>query len=308
MNNTLFIQKKHSVSENRVSGLTNLLLNMFFIACAVLCIYPILLVVGISFTDNDALRQYGYKIIPSVFSTDGYAYAFSAAGSILRSYGITIFNTVAGTVIHVLVCALFAYPMARPEFKSRKFFMGFLLIPMLFNGGMVPWYVICTQVLGLRNTIWAMILPMVISPWNVIVLKTFINRNIPDSLIESARLEGCSEFRVFWNIVLPLSKAGLATIAFFSALAYWNDYWHSLMLITDESLYSLQYLLYNIMAKTQFLSSLAARTAGIQSVGVIPAETARMAMCVLSIGPIVIVYPYFQRFFVKGIMVGSIKG
>lgn len=302
------IIRKSKVSENRISGGANIVLNIFFVICVALCLYPLLLVMGVSFTDNNALRENGYRIIPSVFSLDGYSFAIGASGVLLRAYGTTIFNTVVGTVLHVFICALFAYPMSRPEFRTKKFFMVFLLIPMLFNGGMVPWYVICTQVLGLRDTIWAMILPMLISPWNVIVLRTFIKHSIPDSLIESARLEGCTEFKVFWHFILPLSKAGLATIAFFTALGFWNDYWLSLMLITEPKLYSLQYLLYNIMAKIQFLSSLTARAAGIQNVGEIPTETARMAMCVLAVGPIILAYPYFQRFFVKGITIGSVKG
>lgn len=300
--------KKTSVSQNRVPRWTNILLNVFFLICAVACLYPLLLVVGISFTDNEALRLNGYKLIPSVFSLDGYKYAIGTSGTLIHAYGVTIFNTVVGTVLHLVVCSLFAYPLSRPEFKSRNVVTIFILIPMLFGGGMVPWYVICTQVLHLKNTIWAMVLPSLVSPWNIIVLRTFIKNNIPDSLIEAARLEGCTEFQVYRHFVVPLSKPGLATIGFFTALGFWNDYWLSLMLVTDQKLYNLQYLLYNIMAKIQFLQSIAAQQAGITNVGTIPAETVRMAMCVLVVGPIVLAYPYFQKYFVKGITIGSIKG
>jgi putative aldouronate transport system permease protein len=294
---------------NRVSPLGNQILNLFFILCVFACLYPILLVVGVSFTDNQALRD-GYRVVPKIFSTEGYSFAFNTANSIMRAYGVTIFNTAVGTFLHVLVVSLMAYPLSRPEFKYRKFLMGFILIPMLFGGGLVPWYVICNQVLGLRNTIWAMIVPSLFSSWNAIVLRTFIKNNIPESIIESVRLDGCNELRTYFHIILPLSKAGLAVIAFFTALGFWNDYWLSLMLITEEKLFSLQYLLYNIMSRVTFLQSMAAQAMGIvsQSELNIPQETARMAMCVLTVGPIVLVYPFFQRFFVRGITIGSIKG
>jgi len=299
----------HIFKINRISGWANVLLNLFFIFCVIVCLYPLLLVIGISFTDNDALRE-GYRIIPRVFSMEGYSFALGAGSNIVRAYCVTIFNTFVGTFLHVFIVSLFAYPLSRPEFKCRKFLMGFILIPMLFSGGLVPWYVICNQVLGLTNTIWAMIIPSLFSSWNCIVLRTFIKNNIPESLIESVRLDGCSEFKTLLYMILPLSKAGLAVIAFFTALAYWNDWWLSLMLITNEKLYNLQYLLYSIMARIQFLQSMAAQNLGIVSTAElrVPQETARMAMCVLTVGPIILAYPFFQRFFVKGITIGSIKG
>ena len=297
------------MEKNRISGWANILLHVFFIFCVIACLYPILMVIGISFTDNDALRD-GYRIIPRKFSLEGYSFVFGTSSTIIRAYGVTIFNTAVGTFLHVLIVSLFAYPLSRPEFKYRKFFMGFILFPMLFSGGLVPWYIICNQVLGLQNTIWAMVIPSLFSSWNAIVLRTFIKNNIPESLIESVRLDGCTEFKTYLHIILPLSKAGLAVIAFFTALSYWNDWWLALMLITDEKLYNLQYLLYNIMARIQFLQSIAAQNLGIISMSElqVPQETARMAMCVLTIGPIILAYPFFQRFFVKGITIGSIKG
>ena len=301
--------KISTVNANRVAGWANILLNVFFIFCVVCCVYPLLLVIGVSFTDNEVLRE-GYRVIPRKFSTDGYSFVFNSGSSIIRAYGVTIFNTFVGTLLHIIIVSLFAYPLSRPEFKYRKVLMAYILIPMLFSGGLVPWYVICNQVLGLRNTIWAMILPSLFSSWNCIVLRTFIKNNIPESIIESVRLDGCTEFKTYLHIILPLSKAGLAVIAFFTALAYWNDYWLSLMLITDERLYSLQYLLYNIMSRITFLQSLAAQNLGFVSMSElnIPQETSRMAMAVMTVGPIILAYPFFQRFFVKGITIGSIKG
>jgi len=305
----IFKARRQPVNANRITAAGNIVINLFFVFCVVACLYPLLLVLGVSFTDNNALRE-GYRVIPKVFSLEGYNFVFSTTNSIVRAYGVTIFNTVVGTFLHVFIVSLFAYPLSRPEFKSRKFFMGFILIPMLFGGGLIPWFIICNQVLYLRNTIWAMIIPSLFSPWNAIVLRTFIKNNIPESLIESVRLDGCTEFKTYLHIVLPLSKAGLAVIAFFVALGFWNDWWLPLLLITEPKLYNLQYLLYNIMSRMQFLQSMAAQALGIASMADlhIPMETARMALCVLSIGPIILAYPFFQRFFVKGITIGSIKG
>jgi len=305
----MFKKKRNPANANRVSMTANIILHVFFLSCVVACLYPLLLVLGISFTDNEVLRQ-GYRIIPRSFSAEGYIFTFNAGNSIVRAYGVTIFNTVVGTCLHVLIVALFAYPLSRREFRYRKFFMGFILIPMLFGGGLVPWYIICSQVLRLNNTIWAMIIPSLFSPWNAIVLRTFIKNNIPEAIIESVRLDGCTEFKTWLHMIMPLSKAGLAVIAFFTALGFWNDWWLSLMLITEPNLYNLQYLLYNIMSRIQFLQSIAAQNLGIVSLAElrVPQETARMAMCILTIGPIIMVYPFFQRFFVKGITIGSIKG
>ena len=302
-------RRNRFANANRISLGANLTLNVFFIMVVFLCLYPVLLVISISFTESNALRE-GYRLFPRVLSLDGYRFAFTAGNSIVQAYGVTIFNTVVGTFMHVFICSLFAYPLSRKEFKSRKFMMGFILVPMLFGGGMVPWYVVCTQVLGLKNTIWAMVIPSLFSSWNVIVLRTFIKNNIPESLIESVRLDGCSEFKTYLHIILPLSKAGLAVIAFFTALGFWNDYWLSLMLITEQRLFNLQYLLFNIIAQMQFFQSMAARNISmpLSELLNIPAEATRMAMCVITLGPIVFAYPFFQRFFVKGITIGSIKG
>jgi putative aldouronate transport system permease protein len=294
---------------NRVSGWANRLLNLFFIAAVCVCVYPVLLVISISLTDNEALKE-GYRLIPKKWSLAGYELALMTGNSVLQAYGVTIFNTAVGTVLHIFLCSLFAYPLSRPEFRSRKILMGFILVPMLFGGGIVPWYVICTQFLRLKNTIWAMVVPSLFSSWNVIVLRTFIKNNIPESLIESVRLDGCTEFKTYLHIILPLSTAGLAVVAFFTALGFWNDYWLSLMLITNQRLYSLQYLLYNILARMQFLQNMAARNLSVSTSLLldIPAEAARMAMCVITLGPVIVAYPFFQRFFVRGITIGSIKG
>jgi len=298
---------------NNISWWANVLLNIFFIAFVTACIYPLLLVLAVSFTDNSVIFIEGYRLIPSAWSVQGYIFAFAAGNSIIRAYGVTIFVTAVGTISHVFLCSLYAYPLSRPEFRSRKVFMGILLIPMLFGGGLVPWFYVMTNMLHLRDNIWALILPVMFSSWNTIVLRTYMKNNIHNAIIESARIDGCSEFQTYLRIVMPLSKAGLAVIAFFVALAYWNDFWLSLMLIRDAELWSLQYLLYNIMARIQFLEravseGLSGAQAAFGELGRMPSQTTRMAMAAVSIGPIIMVYPFFQRFFVKGITIGSIKG
>jgi putative aldouronate transport system permease protein len=272
------------------------------------------MVLGISFTDNEVLKQ-GYRVIPRVFDLSGYKFAASSGSAIIRAYGITIFSTVAGTAFHVALCSMFAYPLSRPEFRYRKFFTVYILIPMLFTGGMVPWYVVCSQVLHIKDTIFALIIPSLFSTWNVIVLRTFLRNNIPESIVESARLDGSTEMQTYLRIVLPLSKAGLATIGFMVALAFWNDYYLSLMLIDDPKMYNLQYMLYQILNKIRFLQtmSMMGLTGSIdasaqKALRNVPQETARMAMCVITVGPIIFAYPFFQKHFVKGLTIGAVKG
>jgi putative aldouronate transport system permease protein len=305
--------KRVSVSDNRISKWANGILVIIFSLYSVVFIYPLLLIVSVSFSDNAMLRDYGYKLIPKAFDTSGYQYIFSTISSIGSAYLITIFVTIAGTALNVMMSAMYAYSLSRPEFAYRRGFTIFLLVTMLFSGGLVPWYIVCTRVLHLKDTVLALILPMAFSAWYVIVLRTFIKNNIPESLVESARIEGCSEHGIFWRIVLPLTKAGIVTIAFMVALSYWNDWWNPLMLISNEKMNNLQYLLYRVLNQIQYLSSISNNNAASSLVAMntskgFPAESARMALCVISIGPIIMVYPFFQRYFVRGLTIGAVKG
>jgi putative aldouronate transport system permease protein len=264
------------------------------------------LVLGVSFSDEKSIYEFGYKAIPRQFSLAAYQYLFKSPQSILDAYGITIFVTIVGTVISTLVISLYAYAISRREFAFRKFFTVLILITMLFNGGMVPWYIVCVRVLHIQDSIFALILPYLINGWYIIIMRTFFKTTIPDSVIESAKLDGAGEFRTYFKIVLPLSLPGLATVALFTTLGYWNDWWLPLMLINDSKLYNLQYLIYIIMNNIQFLQTMAER--GNILLVDIPSESARMAMCIITIGPILIAYPFFQRFFIKGLTIGAIKG
>ncbi len=304
------MRKKKLINVNNATPVTNVVFNIIFIILCVMCAYPMLLVIGISFTSEDFLNQFGYRMIPKEISFDAYAYVLKNAKIILRAYGVSIFTTLLGTVLSVLINALFAYAVSRREFRYRKFFTFFQFFTMLFSGGLVPWYLVCTRLIHINNTIWALILPMVCSAWNIIVLKTFFMTSVPESIVESARIDGAREFKTFFEIVWPISLPGLATIALFAMLTYWNDYWNALVLTSDPKLQNLQLYLYNILQNIQMLTNTAsvANQQAAQTLADLPKEGARMAMCVLTVGPIIFAYPFFQKYFIQGLTVGAVKG
>lgn len=294
------------MSKTANFNLANILFNLLFIAIAIACIYPLLLVLGVSFSSEKSIYEFGYQAIPHQFSLDAYNYLFKTPKAILDAYGITVFVTIVGTVLSTLVISLYAYAISRKEFAFRKFFAFLILITMLFNGGMVPWYIVCVKFLHIQDSVLALILPYLINGWYIIIMRTFFKTTIPDSVVESAKIDGAGEFRTFFTIVIPLALPGLATIALFTTLAYWNDWWLPLMLISKPSLYNLQYLIYVILNNIQFLQTMVER--GNILLVDIPSESSRMAMCIITIGPILIAYPFFQRFFIKGLTIGALKG
>lgn len=291
--------------RNQISTGWNIFFNIIIILFCIACIYPVLIVLGTSFTDEHAITKYGYNIIPKVFSLKAYKFIFTGTRTMINAYGITIIATVIGTILSVLMVSIYAYPLSRKELKYRKFFTVFLFITMVFGGGMVPWYLVCTRLLHIQNSVQGLILPYLMNSFYVIVLRTFYQTTIPDAIIESARIDGANDITTFFRIVLPLSKPGLATIAIFSSIAYWNDWWLPLMLVSKTQFFNLQYLLRSIMENTQFIQA-ATNIPGLNLE--VPAEGMRMAICVLTIGPIILVYPFFQKYFVQGLTVGSVKG
>jgi putative aldouronate transport system permease protein len=225
----------------------------------------------------------------------------------LKSYLLTIFVTLLGTILCVLLTALYAYPLSRDEFKYKKFFTFFIFFTMLFNGGLVPWYIVCVKVVHINNNLWALILPYVMNAFFVIIMRTFFKTTIPKEIIESARIDGSGELRTFVSIVLPLSLPGLATIGLFATLQYWNDYFLPLMLVTKPNLFNLQYLMYKLLMSIQMLQQTSVPNAS-EAYMKLPSESVRMAFAIVSIGPIVIAYPFFQKYFVKGLTIGAVKG
>lgn len=304
------MKKKKQIDSVNVKGFSkpvNLMFTILMAIIAISCVFPFLFVIVISFTSEQSIVQNGYQLIPSSWSLDGYRYLFEMKEQILQSLFITVFVTVFGTLVNVMFTSTFAYAISRQDFPYRRFFTMMALASMLFSAGMVPNYIVMTNLLGLKDTIWALILPMALSPFNIIVMRTFYRRSVPDAIIEAARIDGAGELRTFLQIVLPLSVPGIATISLFAALAYWNDWFNALLYIQSDNLVPLQYLLMKVQANIDYMmqnTALGAQaTAGIG----IPKEATRMAIVVISTVPIAATYPFFQKYFVGGLTIGGVK-
>lgn len=286
----------------------NVVFNLIAGIFSFLCVFPFLFVMIISFTDEASLARNGYQIWPEKWSLEAYKYVFQTGDTLLRSYGVTIFVTVVGTLISLFIISLYAYAISRKSFRYRNFFSFFAFFTMLFNGGLVPTYIVATQLLNLKDTIWALILPLALNAFYIMILRTFYSTSVPDAIIESGKIDGASEFKIFYKLVLPLSLPGLATIGLFSTLGYWNDWFNALLYIDDPNLVPLQSMLMRIETSMQFIlqnsqnSSLS--MAALQSM---PQDTSRMAMVVLATGPIILAYPFFQRYFIQGLTIGAVK-
>lgn len=275
-------------------------------ACAII---PVWVLVSGSITGEQELILKGYSFFPKSLSADAYKYLFYKASEILRAYGITVLITVVGTAASLLITPLLAYPLSRKDFRARNVFAFLVFFTMLFNGGIVPSYIMWTQIFHMKNTISALILPgLLMNGFHVILMKNYFAQNIPVELIEAAKMDGAGEFRIFYKMVLPLSLPIMATVGLFVGIGYWNDWTNGLYYITNPSLYSLQNLLNRILQDVQFLSSStltqAAGTVNTQ----MPSVSIRMAISVVGILPIMVLYPFFQKYFVKGIAIGAVKG
>ncbi|MCI8894073.1 MAG: carbohydrate ABC transporter permease [Lachnospiraceae bacterium] len=272
---------------------------------ALSAVLPFLMLLSSSFTDNGALRVNGYGFWPSVFSTYAYEYMFQGkAAQIFRSYGITFFITIFGTVISLLIGPMFAYTMSRRDYKRARFWTVFVFFTMLFNGGVVPSYMMWTQIFNIKNTIWALIFPnLIANGFFIILYKNNFSSNIHPALIEAAKIDGASEFFIYRKIVLPLSLPILATVGLMTGLGYWNDWTNGIYYITEEKWYSLQVYLNSILSNIQAMQSMNGAAAG----GQFPGVSIRMAMAVIGVVPIMILYPFFQKYFVKGIAIGGVK-
>jgi len=279
--------------------------NAILLVISFLFLLPLLVVISASLSDEKALAKYGYSLWPQNFSLSAYEYLLMDPNRLIRAYSVTIFVTVAGTLLGLLVMSLLAYALSRPEFKWRKPFSFILIFTMLFSGGLVPTYLLMTQVLHLKDNILALILPYLVVPWFVFILRSFF-ATLPQEIIEVARVDGASEWRIFFQIVLPLSTPALATVGLFMILLYWNDWWLSLLYINDPNLYPLQYLLYSIMRNAEFLSSYA--STGLLTSVELPTQTLRMAMVVVAMGPIAAMFLALQKYFIRGALIGSLKG
>lgn len=295
---------------NRVSNTANVLLNVMFILMALVCIIPVLLVIAISLSAEASITEYGYHLIPKIISFEGYEYLAKQSTLIIRALGISLFVTIVGTVLGILLTTLMGYVLSRPGYKLNGFLTMVVFIPMVFNGGLVSTYFITSQFLNLKDSVWALILPLAVSSFNVVICRTFFKTTVPEELIESAKMDGARQFTIFFRIVLPISLPVLATIGLFLCFAYWNDWYQSMLYIDDQRLYSLQALLNAIMTNVNMLAQNAAAMGAsmADTVANMPKEAARMAIVVVIVLPIACAYPFFQKYFISGLTVGAVKG
>lgn len=294
---------------NAISKPTNILLNGLFAMLAALCIVPFLFVVIISLTSEESLQLNGYKFWPEEWSLEAYKYIFTSGSNILNAYGVTIVVTIVGTLLGLIIMTTYAYALSRKSFAYKKFFTKLIFIPMLFSGGIVASYLVVTRFLNLKDNILALILPICVSSFHIIILRTFFKTTVPDAIIESAKIDGASELVLFLKIVLPISLPAITTIALFLTLGFWNDWFNAMLYIDKNSLIPLQYLLIKIETSIEFLTNNSASlgTTAVEQAAKIPRDTVRMAIVVISTLPIILAYPFFQKYFVSGLTVGAVK-
>ena len=297
---------------NRIHPVTNVVFNALFVILALVCFLPIVFIFIISITDNDVIRQQGYQLFVTAetFSAEAYEYLWSQRLTILNSLWVSICVTAIGTVLGVLLTTVMGYVLSRREHKLNNFLTILIFIPMVFGGGMAASYVVNTQILHLTDTIWALILPLAVSSFNVTISRTFFRNTIPDEVIESARIDGASQWTVFFKIVMPISKPVLATIGLFLAFGYWNDWFQSKLYISSDHLLSLQAMLDRMQSSLDFLTKNPTALLGDSGAlrASMPQESVRMAIAFVVAVPIACVYPFFQKYFISGLTVGAVKG
>lgn len=286
-----------------------ILCNVIMAAVTVITLLPLLLLFAASFTENTDITLYGYSFIPKHLSLSAYSYIWNERMQIFRAYFVTIFVTGVGTVTGLFISVLYAYSLSRPYFPGKKFFSFYVLFTMLFNGGLVPTYIMYTRYLHLKNTAAALIIPsLLMNAFNVLLIRSYFQNNVPQSLIEAAQIDGASEFTVVRKVVVPMSKPIIATIGLFIGVAYWNDWMNGLYYVTDVKLYSIQQILNNMLKNIEYLSKNASSIGKSTSLaGTLPAATVRMAIAVIGLLPILVIYPMVQKYFVKGIALGAVK-
>ncbi|GIO11553.1 ABC transporter permease [Cohnella xylanilytica] len=296
-----------AIREDKYAVLFKTISYTVIIVLTIACLLPFLLVISASLTENEAIVKYGYRFIPKEFSFEGYRLVFKFPEQVLSAYKVTTITTVVGTLLGLLFITMAGYVLQRRDFKYRNAFSFFIYFTTLFGGGLVPWYILITKYLKLTDTYTVLIYPGLMTPFLIILMKNFIRSAIPEELNESAKIDGANDFKIYYRIVLPLSLPGIATVGLFLALAYWNDWFLSSLFINDQKMYQLQFYLYNIVNTIQFIMQMGAGT-GVSLGQDIPTESTKMAMAIVVTGPILLLYPFVQRYFVKGLTIGAVKG
>ena len=291
------MKKRIKVSQVALYGILTLI--------SVLWIIPVLFIFSLSVTPETSLSEVGYRLIPKEITFDAYTYIIKNPAQILNSYKISIIVTVIGTVAGLMFTTGIAYAMSRKDFKLGKHITRFVMFAMLFHGGLIPTYLVVTQVLHLGNTLWVLILTMLVSPWNIFLMKSFLS-SIPTELLEASFIDGATEYQTYFKVVLPLAKPGLATVGLLILFSYWNDWYQAMLYIDNMDLVPLQLLLYKIISNIQFVlqNSFYLASEG----GSFPTIAARMATCVIAIAPMLLAFPFFQKYLAKGLTLGSVKG
>ncbi|WP_026487438.1 carbohydrate ABC transporter permease [Caldanaerobius polysaccharolyticus] len=272
------------------------------------CLIPFVIVVSGSFTSEEYILKYGFSLFPKDFSIEAYKVALQNPMAVLRAYGVTISLTVIGTFLGLFITSMTSYVLTRKDFEWRNKFAFYFYFTTLFNGGLVPWYILMVKYLHLKDSYLALLLPPLLNVFNILVMKSYMS-GIPDAITESAKIDGAGDFTIFIKLILPLAKPALATVGLFIALGYWNDWYDSMLFIQNENLYSLQYFLYKIVNNIEAYKNIVSQTGGSISVNIsLPSESLKMALTVIVTGPIVLLYPFIQKYFVKGITIGAVKG
>lgn len=303
-------KKQKEFRLNAVSAPVEASFHVILGLFSLLCIIPFVFVIIISFTSKESIIQYGYSFIPGEWSIAAYEYVLKLGDVLWRSYFNSFLITIIGTVLSVTLCVLYAYPLFRKDFKYRSVFSFISFFTMIFGGGLVPTYIICKQLLGLSDNYAALIVPMLLSPFNIIIMRTFFQTSVPFDLIEAATIDGSGEYSTLVRIILPIVKPGIATISLLTALSYWNEWFLCLLYINDKNLYPLQYLLMEMQRNSEFLarnSSMMGADSALLAAS-LPSQSMKMAIVVFIVVPIACAYPFFQRYVVAGLTIGSVKG
>ena len=298
------MQKKIKMSKSDLA--LKIFAYLFIAAFAIFCFYPLLMTVSVSFSSNSAINRYGYSAIPQDFTLETYVYIFAHSGTaILKSYGVTIAVTTIGTLTAMLITSMMSFALSINSLKYRSVIAFLCDFTIIFSAGLIPWYVACTRYYGLGNNFISLIVPSIFSVWSMFLLRTYF-KSVPLTLYEAARIDGAGWFRIFWKITLPLSKTALLTVGLMYALQFWNDWWNALMFVREKDLWPLQYYLYNIMSNVNAISSGRVPAGAAANIN-LPSETVKMAVTIITIGPILFAYPFIQKYFVNGIMTGAVK-
>lgn len=296
--------KGSKIKKSRGEIIFDIIVYAFAALFCVYCLYPFAIILGSSFETESNFVTYGFPIIPKDFTLKAYQMVLGDS-QIFKAYGVTIFTTAVGTLFSMFLTITMAYPLSLKKVKFRNVITFFVYFTMLFGGGLVPSYLLISRTLNMKNNIFVLIIPVAFGAWNMFLMRNFFN-GIPGELAESAYMDGANDFQILAKIILPVSVPGIATISLFYALGYWNQWFNAMLYIEDSNLFPLQYLLMRMLRNVEAMREMA-RTTGV-SVGEIPTNSLRMATTVVAIGPIVLLYPYVQRFFTSGLTVGAIKG